>query len=179
MLFQRLLLFRRLEPPLRQSVVLGVARYYRLCFHFVLFVTGNCKMKRIRIVGVVVLTAALFTVSNLAVGFDGEKFTNKQIMQKVNGPKGAFADVRKGLAQATPDWTAVTKQSKEIVTLTDALCINSPRKGEKDSWDKLTKAYNKSAKELVEACDKMDLKAAKAAQQSLATACMPCHRVHK
>jgi hypothetical protein len=146
---------------------------------FVPISTGNCKMKRMQLVGLIVLTALMFTVSNLAVGFDGEKYTNKQIMQKVNGPKGAFNDVKKGLGQATPDWPAITKQSKEIVTLTDALCINSPRKGEKASWDKLTMAYNKSAKELVEACEKMDLTAAKAAQQTLATACMPCHRVHK
>ena len=136
-------------------------------------------MKRIRLMSAIVLTGAMLALSSLAVGFDGEKFTNKQIMQKVNGPKGAFADVKKGLGQATPDWTAITKESKQIVTLTDALCMNAPRKGEKDNWDKLTKAYNQAAKELVEACDKMDLKAAKAAQQSLATACMPCHRAHK
>ena len=136
-------------------------------------------MKRIRLVGVIVLTGAMFAVSNLAVGFDGEKLTNKQIMQKVNGPKGAFTDLKKSLAQDTPDWPAITKQSKEIVTLTDTLCMNAPRKGDKDNWEKLTKAYNKSAKELVEASDKMDLKAAKTAQQKLATSCMPCHRAHK
>jgi hypothetical protein len=137
-------------------------------------------MKSKRFLGLAALAAALFTVTNLAVGQNGDKLTNKQIMIKLNNPsQGVFSKLKKDLTQSSPDWPAISKESKEIVTLTQALAMNSPRKGGKESWEKLTETYTKNAKALVEACDQMDLKNAKAAQQAIAAACSRCHQAHK
>jgi hypothetical protein len=138
-----------------------------------------CEMKRQRFTKLLLLAAMLFLGANLAMGEDGEKLTNKQIMAKINGPKGVFASVKKDLAQADPDWVAITKESKAIVALTEGLAVNMPKKGDQASWEKLTAGYTKSAKALADASDKMDLKSARAAQQALGTACTGCHRVHK
>jgi XXXCH domain-containing protein len=137
-------------------------------------------MKSKRFLGVAALAGALFAVTNLAVGQDGDKLTNKQIMIKLNNPmKGVFSKLKKDLAQPTPDWPAISKESKEILTLTEALAMNAPRKGDKGNWSKQTDAYTKSAKTLAEACEKMDLTSAKAAQQALGAACSRCHQAHK
>ncbi len=136
-------------------------------------------MKRQWFTKLLLLAAVLFLGTNLAVGGDGAKLTNKQIMAKINGTKGIFASVKKELVKADPDWAAITKESKEIVTLSEGLAANMPKKGDQTSWEKLTAGYTKSAKALADASEKMDLKGAKAAQQALGTACMGCHRVHK
>ena len=115
-------------------------------------------------------------VTELAVGQDGDKLTNKQIMIKLNNPsKGVFPKLKKDLTQATPDWSAISKESKEMVVLTEALAMNGPRKGAKESWEKFTESYTKSAKALADACEKMDLETAKAAQQAIGAACSRCH----
>lgn len=137
-------------------------------------------MKRNRFLGLAALAAALFMVTDLAVGQNGDKLTNKQIMIKLNNPsKGVFSKLKKDLTQPSPDWSTIAKESKEIVTLTEALAMNSPRKGGKDSWEKMTESYTKSAKALADACEKMDLKNAKAAQQAIGGACSNCHKAHK
>jgi hypothetical protein len=143
------------------------------------FIEGFRTMKSNRLLGLVLLVAAGFMVTGLAAGHGGDTMTNKQIMAKVNGPKGVFAALKKELSQSQPNWADVTKESKEIVELTEALAKNAPRKGSQASWEKLTEAYTKNAKTLVDAADKMDLKAAKAAQQAIASSCTGCHRVHK
>jgi XXXCH domain-containing protein len=126
------------------------------------------------------LAGALFAVTNLAVGQDGDKLSNKQIMIKLNNPmKGVFSKLKKDLTQATPDWTVISKESQEIVTLTEALAMNTPRKGDKDNWSKQTELYTKNAKALATACEKKDLTGAKAAQQALGAACSRCHQAHK
>ncbi len=136
-------------------------------------------MKGKSLLGLALLAAAGFMVTDLAAGHGADMMTNKQIMAKVNGPKGVFAALKKELSQSQPNWVDVTKESKEIVELTEALAKNAPRKGNQASWEKLTEAYTKNAKTLVEAAENMDLKAAKAAQQAIATSCTGCHRVHK
>jgi cytochrome c556 len=136
-------------------------------------------MKRSKILGAAALAALGFGVSGLAAGNDGEVLTNKQIMSKINGPKGLFNGVKKGLGASDQDWAALTKQTKEIVELSEGMAKNSPKKGSSASWEKLTAAYTKNVTALADASDKMDLKAAKAAQQAIAASCSGCHRVHK
>lgn len=137
-------------------------------------------MKSNRFLGLAALAAALFMVTDLAVGQSGDKLTNKQIMIKLNNPsKGVFSKLKKDLMESSPDWSTIAKESKEIVSLTEALAMNTPRKGGKDNWDKMTESYTKNAKALAEACEKMNLKNAKTAQQAITGACSNCHKAHK
>jgi hypothetical protein len=105
--------------------------------------------------------------------------TNKEIMAKINGGKGLFNAVKKGLNGSKQDWTVLAKNCKEISAMADTMASNKPRKGPQASWDKLAATYAKNARTLAEATEKMDLAAAKKAQQAMGSSCTGCHRMHK
>lgn len=104
----------------------------------------------------------------------------KQVMSKLNkGPKSPLATLKTDLAAASPDWDQIQKLSTEFATLTEAMAKNTPKKGDKTSWDKLAGVYAADAKALAAAAKSQDLSAAKAAHQRLATSCKTCHGAHK
>ena len=105
--------------------------------------------------------------------------TVKEIMGKANKPNGIYDNLRQDLKDDNPSWPDVQKEAKELATLIDALRQATPPRGDKDSWDKLTRAYADNAKALVQATAKMDLDAARAAQAKMADGCMTCHKAHK
>jgi hypothetical protein len=106
--------------------------------------------------------------------------TVEEIMQKVNKGKGALhAQVKEAFQSGQPDWEAVQKITKQYSALADFLGKNDPPKGEKASWQKLTKAYAENAKKLDEAAQKKDTSAAQASVKTLSGACMACHRAHR
>ena len=102
------------------------------------------------------------------------------IMKKVNGKNGLH---RKGLPdalKATPvDWANVQKQTKEYADLAGALGKNDPPKGDKASWEKLTKSYADSAKELFTAAEKKDKDTITSVQGKIGRTCMNCHKAHR
>lgn len=104
----------------------------------------------------------------------------KDIMNKAHkGGNSILAKLGKDLKAASPDWAEVTKLSKELVSLGNALGKNKPPKGEKESWDKLTMAYQDTAKALLSAAEKKDQKTAAASQKKLSGMCGACHKAHK
>jgi cytochrome c556 len=157
----------------------GTHRNYRFRVAAVLLLKGFCKMKRSRIAGTAALALLAFAVSGLAFSHADETLTNKQIMAKINGPKGVFNAVKKGLNSSSPDWAALTKETKQMCELSEAMAKNSPRKGSPASWEKFTATYVKNVKALADASEKMDLKAAKDAQRAIGGSCSACHRAHK
>jgi hypothetical protein len=104
----------------------------------------------------------------------------KEIMQKAHkGDKSLIEIVGKNLKEDKPDWDEVQKDSKELVKLGTSLGKNTPPKGEKDSWEKLTKMYLEDAKELDSAAGKKDKEKAADAHKKIKALCMDCHSSHR
>jgi cytochrome c556 len=102
------------------------------------------------------------------------------IMKKVNGGKGFQKKQLPDALKASPiDWTSVQKITKEYSELCSYLGKNEPPKGDKQSWDKLTKEYAANAKKLDDAAEKKDKDAVVKTQQVLGASCNACHKQHK
>jgi hypothetical protein len=127
------------------------------------------------------LAGLIVSILVVAVSAQDDKTpTIKEVMGKLTkGPKSLTPTIAKELNADEPTWDDIKKQSKEFCTFAEALGKNKAPKGDAKSWTKLTDAYNDSAKELAEAADKMDKKAALTAMKKLQGACMACHKAHK
>ena len=141
----------------------------------------GCMMKRLShvVTTLVLLTGMALTLTTSKA--DEEKTpTIKEIMTKAHkGGKSLIQMVGKELKADEPDWADLQKKTKELVKLGTALGKNEPPKGEKASWEKLTKEYLKNAKALEDAAKKQDKAAALASQKKLTGACASCHKQHK
>jgi cytochrome c556 len=125
--------------------------------------------------------SALCAVSTPPVPAQGDKPSEvKEIMVKVNKTgTGLYPTVVQELRQDDTNWDQVKKDTKEIARLTATLGKLDPPKGEKDSWQKLTKTYADNTKVLDAAAAKMDKEAAKAVAAKLGESCDACHKVHR
>lgn len=104
----------------------------------------------------------------------------KKIMKDAHNAKvGVLPAIRKDLSAPSPDWDKISKESKELVTLAEALAKNAPRKGSKSNWSKVTSTYLSEAKDLAAAAQSKDLEKAKTAQTALQGSCTTCHKAHK
>jgi hypothetical protein len=105
----------------------------------------------------------------------------KEIMTKVNKPGGSYFTIAKELKQDDPRWDELNSQAKEMTQLVSQLSQNAPPKGEKPSWEKLTRAYADKAAALEQAIAKKDQKAAVAAANLLGVpaSCKSCHAAHR
>jgi cytochrome c556 len=128
----------------------------------------------------VVLVLGMLVGSNMAAARDDKTPSISEIMKKANAPKGSLvSDLRSALNSSSPNWETIGKESKELVTFAEALTKNEAPKGSKMSWEKLTKAYLKNAKDLASAAESMDLAKAKAAHKAISGSCSACHTAHK
>jgi cytochrome c556 len=111
----------------------------------------------------------------------GKLPTIKEIMHKAHqGPNSILPTVGKDLRNSDgPDWDEIKRAAKELVRLGTALGKNEPPKGEKNSWQKLTKAYVESAKALLSAAEKSNQAAAELARKKLQSSCTGCHKSHR
>jgi hypothetical protein len=117
-----------------------------------------------------------------AVGAQGAKApTVKEIMTQLNKPStGLYTGMARELREADPEWGDLKEATKEIVKLTQELGKAKPPKGEKASWEKLTKAYAADAKALDAAVGKKDRKTAQAVYARMGEkTCNACHEVHR
>jgi len=106
--------------------------------------------------------------------------TISDIMQQVNRRKsGLHSEVGELLQAATIDWDVIEPKAKNYAALADFLGKNDPPKGDKSSWETLTKAYAADAQALHAAAEKKDKDAALAAHQKLSDSCMGCHQAHR
>lgn len=111
---------------------------------------------------------------------DDKKPSVKEIMTKAHkGGTSHLSIIAQELKEDEPNWADVQTNTKELVRLGTQLGKATPPQGEKDSWDKLTKAYLKDAKALSAAAGKKDKAKAKDAFKQLGTNCKNCHKVHK
>ena len=110
----------------------------------------------------------------------GKLRTVKEIMGKLNkGPNALTPNLKRSLQKDQPDWQAIQAQSKEYATLSAELTKTTPPRGDKASWDKLTKDYAEAAKSLETASGKKDKDAALSVHAKLTKACTACHKVHR
>jgi hypothetical protein len=104
----------------------------------------------------------------------------KQIMQRANKPTGIYFNLKKDLEDDDPMWTEMRDEARELAQLIVALGKQTPPKGDKASWTKLTRAYADEAKGLYRAVAKQDRKAARAAVARMGgDNCKSCHQVHR
>ena len=95
------------------------------------------------------------------------------------GGNSLLATLGKDLKSADPDWKDDQKKTKELVKLGMSLGKNEPPKGTKQSWDKLTKSYVNTAKQLEAAVTAKEKIKAVTAHTKLTKMCMTCHQAHK
>src|SRR5690242_14491373 len=99
-----------------------------------------------RLLGAMVLAVGLL-VGVVGAADDKSKIpTISDVMRKVNGKAGLQKAVGKALTSDMIDWADVQKKTKEMLQHVEALGKNSPEKGTKESWEKLTKSWADSAK---------------------------------
>ncbi len=104
----------------------------------------------------------------------------KEIMQRANKPTGLYFNLKKDLEDEEPMWDDMLAEARELAQLAAALGKQTPPKGDKASWAKLTRAYASEAKGLSQAVAKKDRKAAQAAIGRMGGAtCKSCHKVHR
>lgn len=132
-------------------------------------------MKKWLAMGVVTLGVGM-----TALAQDDAVPTIKKIMKDAHNPKaGLLPAIKKDLSAPSPDWDKISKESKDLVSLAQALAKNSPRKGNKSNWSKVTGDYLTEAKDLAAAAQSKDLDKAKTAQAALQSSCTGCHKAHK
>jgi hypothetical protein len=61
-----------------------------------------------------------------------------EIMKKLHGKAGSHKVIGKGLDAAELDWEAIAKHAKIYSDLAASLDKNTPEKGDKKAWDKLS-----------------------------------------
>jgi cytochrome c556 len=132
-----------------------------------------------RLARLAVLALAFGFVTTLAVAGAADNPDIESIMKKVNGKTGLHKAIATDLKAANIDWDAEQKKSKEYYDLASSLGKNDPPKGDKKSWDKLTKSYSDNAKSLNDACEKKDKPGANSALNKLGASCMTCHKAHR
>jgi len=134
-------------------------------------------MKRIA-TGALALLAALLTQHTPA---QTDKVPDiKEIMAKANKPGGHYFALRRDLKDESPPWDEVQASAKALSKLAAALGKNTPPKGDKASWEALTRAYADNAKKLEDAAARKDKKAAEAAALAMGDAsCTACHKAHR
>jgi cytochrome c556 len=133
------------------------------------------------------MTKRLLGAMALAVGLlvgvvgaaDDKVPTIADVMKAVNGKAGLQKAVGKALTSNMLDWADIQKKTKEMVEHIEALSKNTPEKGTKESWEKLTKSWLASAKKVDEAAKSKDKDATNKALTELRGACQTCHKAHR
>jgi cytochrome c556 len=119
-------------------------------------------------------------MSQSAGAQDDEKPTIKQIMAKLHkGSKAPLKSVQTELKGSSPNWTKVEAEATIIEKFGTYLAKTEAPRGERASFEKLAKAYEKNAKALKAAAEDHELAKAKEATKKLGTSCKSCHDAHK
>ena len=113
---------------------------------------------------------------------DAKPPTVKEIMKKANFRDGSLCPLLgRALKVDEPNWDEVQREAHLFATLVSALGQNDPPRGDKASWQQLTKTYGAAAKELDDAAQRKDRASALAAHAKVANpaTCNGCHKVHR
>jgi cytochrome c556 len=104
----------------------------------------------------------------------------KKVMTKLHKGKTAPLNTLKAaLKNNSPNWTKVQEEAKIYATYSAAMPKNDPPRGDKESFEKLAKAYASAGKSLEDSAEKEELKGSRDALKSISTSCIPCHKSHR
>jgi len=127
------------------------------------------------LVGAFVLAAVM---TSAALAEEKDKFTTKAFMKKFHHPKEGDLAKLKGLIK-DKDWEEATKISKSYHEGAEKLLKVTPKKGEKEDWEKIATTFSKSTKTLADACEAKEAKKANGAIGAITKTCGQCHSKHK
>jgi hypothetical protein len=112
---------------------------------------------------------------------DSVKPPIKAIM--INGfrdePSSVLGRIGRELEEKEIPWDNVQHDSDEFLELTKKLETLSPRRGESNSWKRLTSQLVQSATDLATASQRKDLEASKVQREHVFAACTECHKAHR
>jgi cytochrome c556 len=128
---------------------------------------------------VAMMVAIGFTMSSSAQDKKDEKKVPsvKEVMKKVNGKMGLCAKC--GELSKGEKWEDALKTAKELNEYGEAMGKNKPKKGEAESWEKLTKTYAEQTGAILKAIEAKDSAKTKEAIGTFTKACKTCHDAHK
>ncbi len=124
-------------------------------------------------------TGFAFVVAGLAIVRAEETPSIETVMKKLHGKTGSHKVIGKALDAEEVKWDDIVKHAKLYADLSASLEKSTPEKGDKKSWDKLSKEYAKDAKGLSEAAGKKDKDGVKTAFGKLKESCDACHEHHR
>lgn len=125
--------------------------------------------------GAIVLAAVAGT--SVRAEDEGKGTPTKAIMKKVHGKGGLQSKVSAALKEKKSDEAA--EAAKEWFELAKALTKNPCKKGDGESWKKLTGTYCVCVKTLNEAIEAKDAKRAQGAMGKIGSMCKTCHTAHR
>ncbi|MHB1424639.1 MAG: hypothetical protein ACYC3I_15835 [Gemmataceae bacterium] len=104
-----------------------------------------------------------------------------EIMTKLGrGPQSLTNVIGRELSEEpVPPWDKIQPQAKEYAQLAASISKYDPPKGDKESWQRLSASFSRTATDLEHAAEKKDKKSALAAHEALNTSCKECHNAHK
>jgi hypothetical protein len=129
------------------------------------------------------LAIAAFAMSLGVVAQDKKKDDKKktptisQIMKAVPGKNGLCAKCN--AAAKDEKWDDAKKIGAELKSYGEALGKNTPKKGDKESWEKHAKSFSEAMTEIADATEKKDKEALAAGTKKFQGMCMGCHKEHK
>jgi hypothetical protein len=104
----------------------------------------------------------------------------RDIMQQSHRSNNSHVGVIENeLNKKNPDWTVIEARSLELVRVGKLLALNTPRKGSKESWEKLTALYTARATVLVDAAEQRDREEAVLQIDRFYDLCCNCHHAHR
>lgn len=120
-----------------------------------------------------------WTVALSSVGAQEKTPDIKDIMGALHkGPECLRAKLARGMKSDSPDWDALQRETRDFVKLAEAMSKQAPPKGDKASWEKLTRQFTDQAKAMDQGARDKNLGELKAAHARMSN-CKPCHTAHK
>ena len=101
-----------------------------------------------------------------------------EIMKKAHGKTDGYLTKLKTAAKGGK-WDEAKSTAKDLTIVADALAKNEPPKGDKKSWEKLTKEYIATSKKIDEAAKKEDAKGVNDGVGKIGMSCGGCHKARK
>jgi cytochrome c556 len=120
---------------------------------------------------------AALTVFALSGRAEEKKATVKEVMKKLPGKEGIVP--KAATLGKEEKWDDAAKLAKDIKEYGEALGKNKPKKGDAESWEKLTKKYAETTAAISTAIDKKDSKALADSAKTFGGMCKSCHDSHK
>lgn len=135
-----------------------------------------------RMLTVVMLLSAVGMLTNPAGAQVEKVLAIKEIMIRLyKGPNSLSPTIGRELRAEAPPWDHLRQEAHEFTILTVELAALHPARGERASWELLTRASVEHARALENAVTHHDRPAAQAAHARLSEAkgCAACHEAHR